>query len=89
MNYEWKSLKYLQGNYYVSPVKKLPPSERIIRIMSHEERCRLKNIPQQNEENTYGQCTIIYNNHLLRFVRFNGKGDDNTCTFAMSELTRI
>jgi len=76
-------------NYYVSSVKKLPYSERISRIMSHKDWWRLKNIPQQNWENTYGQCTVIYYNHLLYFVHFNGKGDDNTCTFTMSELTNI
>jgi len=37
VNYERKSLNKSTGNYYVSPVKKLPHSERIIRIMSHKD----------------------------------------------------
>jgi hypothetical protein len=87
VNYERKSLNKSTGNYYVSPVKKLPHSERIIRIMSHKDWNRLKNIPQQKWENAYGLCTVIYYSHLLNFMHFNGKGGDNTCTFTMSELT--
>jgi hypothetical protein len=37
VNYERKYLNKSTGNYYVSPIKKLPQSERIIRIISHKD----------------------------------------------------